>query len=73
MTEKVRAIGPNGITPQLVLEKVAEDLEEIEDIFIVTFNKTDGHTVYASGNLGKLALASVTLHALAITHLSQPG
>lgn len=66
----IRAIGKQGITPTVVLNSVAEDLPNFEDLYVVGFNSKGEPTIYASGNLGRLGLAVIVLQDQAIKILN---
>lgn len=64
----VEAISHKALTPELLLETVAKDLEGIEDMFIVVFHKDGTACEYACGDLGSLALAALRLQRLALMY-----
>jgi hypothetical protein len=57
---KISIIGSQANTPRVLLESIAEHVDEISEIFVVAYNK-DSVKVYASGELDRLATASIIL------------
>lgn len=64
----VTTLKPKTIPPYVVLDTLKERLPDIEAIFVVTI-ENDEPVTYASGDLNKLCIASVTLHQLAVDYL----
>lgn len=66
----VAAIGTKGITPRLVLETLHDEIENIEDLYVVAFPKSGGHRLYASGSLVRLPLAALLIQELALDYVN---
>lgn len=65
MTADIKAIGPQGLTPAVVLDSVAKKLGEIEDVFLVVFPKKGEPYIQASGDLKRICHAAVVLEEMA--------
>lgn len=62
----VRPISPEAITPHLLIEKLAEDIHEIESIYVLV-NRKDGMTqTYLSGTRAGLCFAGAFLQKVAL-------
>ncbi len=57
------------ISPAIVLQTLQEDIDTIEDMFVVTITQ-NGPVVYASGNLMLLSFAALVLQDMALKELN---
>ncbi len=55
----VTLLNAKCLTPAMVMEKVTEQLDGVTEVFIVTNNVEGGFSLFASGDLSKLAEASL--------------
>lgn len=67
---KVKAIGPQGISPELVLETIKEEVGNLKELFAVGITKDGEPIAYATGDLSALSFAALVLHDLAIKKLN---
>ncbi len=56
---------PHNISPAVILQEAQKNLESIEEIFIVTFDKDGQEFVYMSGDLKNMVYAGHVLNGLA--------
>lgn len=69
----LKAIGPQGLTPEVVYQNFAKELPKLKAVYIVgLYNEEDidpesgdGSTFYASGNLNDLGFAAVLMNEMA--------
>ncbi len=57
------------ISPTMVVQSLQEDVEQMEDIFVVSIT-ANGPVVYASGNLMLLSFAALVLQDIAMKQLN---
>lgn len=67
--DNLRALRVNDINPHIVLQSLQKNVDEIHEMFVVTFTD-DGPQIYATGDLSLLSLASLCLHDLALKSLN---
>lgn len=63
----VKAINSKSISPRVILATLAEEIDELEEIFVVAFPKKTGNRLYCSGSLGNVALAALLLQDFALS------
>lgn len=74
----VRALNAKGITPELVLHSVGEDITQYRSLFVIGITKDEGRAVaYASGDVRDMSFAILSLQDLALDYLNgrvvEPG
>lgn len=67
---RVVALNAYGVTPEVVLESLAERIGELREIYIVGVNGSGEHIVWASGDLKSLAYAALAFQDLALKYLN---
>lgn len=63
---KVNALRSKDITPTVVVHSVAEEAENLTDLFVVGFDKQGQHIAWSSGDRRNMALAALILQDLAM-------
>jgi hypothetical protein len=64
----LRPIGPQGVTPRVLLEQLAKDIDEIDQLFCIAFAKKNGEVwQYLSGDVKSLAFGTLTLQETAMS------
>lgn len=67
---KVTTLSHSAITPEIILNSVAEDLGEMKHLFAVGIDKGGRPMLYASGDLSTLSIAALALQDLAMSYLN---
>lgn len=58
----VTPLNAKSLTPEMVIDIIKENLDGVKDVYIVTNNIEGGFSLYASGDLEKLAEAALYLN-----------
>jgi hypothetical protein len=63
----VTPIGKQGVTPEVLAQYLAKDVDQIDEVYIVAFSKTGEVWQYISGDAKGMCFAAAILqeHALA--------
>lgn len=69
MNNNLVALRAQDISPEIVMQGLQMDIENIEEIFVVTLG-LDGPKVYAAGDIANLAFAALCLQDLALKSLN---
>lgn len=67
MSNNIRPINTDCITPDLVLEALAAG-PKLKAVYVVAFEEDGQPSVYASGNLGSLCHAAILITDYATAH-----
>jgi hypothetical protein len=65
-TTNIKPIGSHGITPRFILEKVASQVDDMEEMFVVAFDLEGKPHIWAAGDLRSAALAGNLLNELSL-------
>ena len=65
----VRKISADLVTPEDVLNGVAEQLADIKALYVVTIDKSGQATCFASGTLNDMAYAALAFNAQATDYI----
>lgn len=57
----LRPLRASDLNAHIIIQTLQEKIEHIDKIHVVTFNKNGMPTIYTSGSLAEMALASLAL------------
>lgn len=69
-TNNVRTLNRNGLTPEVVLHALSQEIHEYKEVYIVGVHKDGSPRTWASGDLNGISFASLILHDLALKQLN---
>lgn len=64
----IRALRPQDISPAVVINNIAEEVQNFEAIYVVGIMKEGPPLLWASGDLQKMCHASVLLNDMAMKY-----